>query len=203
MFLYFYVHDATFFHEVLRPSLARAHRGKSFAPCQDLCRRLLTPDAPRDAIIRAVLGGLLFERGFWQAVTGECLVVGAVDVPRVQTAPDTYRCLLAPSAHSVRAGYSPIEQAHFGTRDLTFGTGFYRPDRAGLNDVDDVGRLATYLEAIDPEKWTTDDLLSLMNCADEEERTEELADARAWWPGLVSLYREARERGQVIVCEQA
>jgi len=206
VFLYFYLLDQVFFSDVLRPALARSLRERSFAPCQDLCSQVLlhNRDMPPEALVHTVASGLAFERKFWQALVGECLVHGAVDIPRLQTAPDTLTCLLAPDHYGVelpRDQYAPIEQAHFGTRDLVFGGGHYRPDHAGLNDSHDIIRLANYLKNVDATIWSVRDLDRLAHCNNEEDRAEELADACDWWPGLVELYRRARDERLVVVCE--
>src|ERR1700681_2443168 len=98
MILYFFVLELALFRDVLGPSLTRGYRQKSFALCQDLCQLLLArnPGIPKDALIRAVLVGLPFDRTLWHGLIGECLIHGAVDIPRLQTAPETVCCLLAP-----------------------------------------------------------------------------------------------------------
>jgi hypothetical protein len=84
---------------------------------------------------------------------------------------------------------------------VRFGGGYYRPDYAGLNDKGDVARLAAYLEAIDPATWKPRDLTRLADCHDDEERAEELAYVRDWWPDVVGLYHKARDRDLVVACE--
>jgi hypothetical protein len=44
----------------------------------------------------AILNGLPFDRSFWRGLIGECLVHGAVDIPRLQTAPDTFALDVSP-----------------------------------------------------------------------------------------------------------
>jgi hypothetical protein len=207
MLLYFYLLDRRFFEDIMVPCLAQSYRQISLAPGHELCRFLLArdPGIPEDAVVRSILAGLPFDRTFWHGLVGECLVHGAADILRLQTAPDALCCLLAPAQvrpqDVPRAHYAPIQQAHFGTRDLVFGGGYYRPDHAGLNDIEDVRRLAVYLQAIDPAGWTAAALTPLAECTDDAERAEELAYARDWWPSLVELYQGAKERGQVVVCE--
>jgi hypothetical protein len=207
MFLYFFVLEQAFFVEVMRPALTRAHRQCSFVPCQDLCHWLLakTPAMPEDAVVRAVIDGLPFDRLFWHALIGECLVHGARDMPRLPIAPDSLCCLLAPesvaSPDAPRSRFAPIQQALFGSRDLVFGGGYYRPDRAGLNERADVERLAGYLTAVDTAAWSAQDLAPLAECRDDHERAEELAYVRDWWPSLVEFYEKARANGDVVVCE--
>jgi hypothetical protein len=206
MLLYFFLLDGVFYHEIIGPALARSHRQRSFAPCHDLCWRLLArnPGIPQDALIR-VAAGLKFDRAFWHSLIGECLVHGATDIPRLPTAPASLCCLLAPDHYArlnmQREHYAPILQAHLGARDVTFGGGYYRPDHAGLNDKGDVARLAAYLEAIDPATWQPRDLARLADCHNDEECAEELAYVRDWWPDLVELYQKARDQDMVVVCE--
>lgn len=207
MLLYFYLLEARFFHEFMRPALALAYGQRSFAPCGDLCRCLLAThaDIPPDSMIRAVIAGLPFERGFWRGLVGECLVHGARDIPRIAAAPESLLCLLAPDhfGRSIsRADFAPIQQVHFGTREVRFGGGFYRPDHAGLNDQADVSRLAECLAAIDTSLWTTNQLKPIADLANEDDRAEELAYVRDWWPSLVGLYQDARDQGRIVVCEQ-
>jgi hypothetical protein len=148
---------------------------------------------------------MAFDRHCWRALVGEVLWYSARDIPEFQTAPDTLCCLLAPDVYRQpdwpRERFVPIQQVHFGTRDLVFGGGFYRPEHAGWNDVGDVARLAAYLEAIHPEHWTVRDLDSLRDAANDEERADELEWVREWFPALQHLYRGAAEGGQIVVCE--
>ena len=99
MFIYFFLLDWAFYHEVMGVALARSLARRSFAPCQDLCRRLLAehPGIPRDALVRAE--GLPFDRAIWHGLLGECLVYGARAMPRVPTAPEALCCLLAPEQY--------------------------------------------------------------------------------------------------------
>ncbi len=117
----------------------------------------------------------------------------------------TLCCLLAPERYRDRSGgreqFVPIEQVHFGARDLLFGGGFYRPEHAGYNCGDDVARLAAYLHALDPQQWTVAQLAGLDGVTDEEDRADELAFVREWFPALRDLYERARAGGFVVVCE--
>jgi hypothetical protein len=139
-----------------------------------------------------VAGGLPFDRTFWQHLVGEVLWYGAVDIPQLQTAEPAWTCLVK----------SPgtIVQAHHGSRDLVFGAGFYRPDAAGWNDVEDVQRLAARLARVDVNTWQPEELAALNEVA-ADERAEELADAQAWFPDFASFYRQAAEAGRIVVCE--
>jgi hypothetical protein len=142
------------------------------------------------------------------------LLHGAADVPEIQTDPETLGALLAPghTPNLPRECLAPIQQAHFGARDLVFG-GFYRPQAAGYNDIDDVARLATYLASCDP--FTPLPLLpsgrgegvrgrvaDLPGWNDTiEDRQEELEFARQCLFVLRDLYAAAAKNGQVVVCE--
>jgi hypothetical protein len=94
-----------------------------------------------------------------------------------------------------------ILQAHYGSRDVRLGGGYYRPEHAGTNDAADVGRLADYLASVDPQRWTPADLALLPDFATAEERADELEYVRDWFPALRDLYQQARERNQIVVCE--
>jgi hypothetical protein len=212
--MYFMLHDADFFHRQVCPALAESWRKRSFTPCRPLCAALLPAAAAfaeryhtgalEPLLARAGLG-LPFERNIWRFLAGEILLYGAKSIPDIQTAPDTLACLLARETYlldeDARDRLSPIQQVHHGARDLVFGGGYYRPENAGWNDVDDISRLADYLEAIDPGQWSAADLAPLRGIADEEERVDELEFAREWFPELAALYKQAGQRGQVLVCE--
>ena len=117
---------------------------------------------------------------------------------------DSLTSLLAPeldqAAVAPREQLPPIAQVHFGSRDVQFG-GYYRPDAAGLNDVDDVQRLAGYLQQVDPLLWSVSDLPLQQEMLDEDERMQELEFARDCFASLRGLYERAAAAGQVIVCE--
>ncbi|MCI0379514.1 MAG: hypothetical protein L0215_18045 [Gemmataceae bacterium] len=184
---------------------------------------------PQDALIRQVLQGIGFDKSYWKCLVGECLVYGAVDVPRVTVSPHTVCALVAPAPQAAPSLLSPgsegspcspqaslracgidatprprtssVRQALFGSRDLAFGPAFYRPDRAGWNDAADCARLLVYLQSIQPDNWRTEDLAALVELVDADERQEELAHARDWWPDFVRLYQTAVEDGLMLVCE--
>jgi hypothetical protein len=209
---YFLLLDGTTFEGEVRPALASSWRQRSFEPCRTLCAAL-APAARAyaeryhtggESLVVLAAGGLPFDRGFWRLLAGEVLLVAAADIPEFQTAPDTLCRLLAPgwdsSADLPRQRRPPVLQAHQGSRDLTFGAATYRPEFAGCNNVADVARLAAYLASVRPEEWTTAPLADLPG--DEEDRADELAFAREWFPVLRDLYWGARERGQVLVIEQ-
>lgn len=210
---YFLVLDAELFEGRMRPALAASWRRRSFEPCRALCASLL----PRvedftsryhvgegEPLVAQVARGLIFHRDFWRALAGELLFYGADEIPEFQTCPDTLCCLLAPEQYQEgaipRERFAPIQQAHFGTRDLTFGGIAYRPDQCGLNEPDDVRRLAAWLAAVDPGQWRPDDLARMPDLA-EEDRVEELEIARDWFGPLRDLYVRAAEKRQVVVRE--
>ncbi|MBI1914932.1 MAG: hypothetical protein HYS12_09385 [Planctomycetes bacterium] len=210
---YFLLLDAALFEGRMRPALAESWRRRSFEPCRDFCVSLLprVEDFTRryhvgegEPLAAQVARGLVFHRDFWRALAGELLFHAADEVPEFQTCPDTLCCLLAPEHPRERAGprerFAPIQQAHFGTRDLTFGGIAYRPDHCGLNDLDDVRRLAGYLASVDPVCWHADDLAPLPDLA-EEDRAEELEIARDWFAPLRAMYERAAAKSQVVVHE--
>jgi hypothetical protein len=210
---YFLMLDGAAFEGEARPVLAAAWRLRSFAPCRPLCAALRpAADAYRERyhvgddepLLARVAAGLPFDRAFWRTLVSEVLLFSALEIPEFQTAEETLCCLLSPEHYregpAARDRLAPIRQAHHGTRDLTFGAAVYRPEHAGYNGRADVARLADYLEAVRPDCWTVADLEGLRD-ADEEERADELAFAREWFPVLADVYRRARERGQVLVIE--
>ncbi len=211
--LYHLLLDADAFHDRIRPALAGAWKARSFEPCRALCADLV-PAAeafarryhlgPEEPLLRQVLTGLPFDRDFWRHLAGEALWYSAAEIPEFETAPETLCRLLAPERRAEegreRVRFAPIEQILFGGRDLVFGGGFYRPDEAGYNDTSAVERLADYLDSLDPGQWTAADLAGLQDVA-AEDLGEELEYVRDWFPALRDMYRGARARRQVVVCE--
>ena len=213
MALYFLVLDCQAFQNDIRPALAASWRRRSFEPCRALAARLLPAArefatryhlADSEPLLAKVAEGLPFDRVIWQHLAGEMLWFSAAEIPEIETNIDALVCLLAPDAvrgeDRPRADCPPIVQAHLGSRDLVFGGGFYRPEHAGFNDAEDVARLAAYLGAVNPTSWKPDDLAALPDLP-EDEREEELAFLRDWFPALQGMYTQAAERGQVVVCE--
>jgi hypothetical protein len=215
--LYFFLLDGPLVHGQIMPALAAAWQQRSFTPCQPLCARLV-PAAlayaeqyhmgPDEPLLRRIAQGTdmpAFHRDVWRFLAGEVLLYAAGDMPVVQTAPETLCQLLAPECAGAERGpwerFAPVQQAHYGSRDLAFGSGFYRPEHAGYNDTNDVTRLAEYLAGIDPKHWTTEDLAVLQDLSDEEERAEELAFARQCLAVLRDIYERAARASQVVVCE--
>jgi hypothetical protein len=214
MSIYFLLLDAHRFQHNIVPALAASWQERSFVPCRELCAAL-APEAAAyceryysgsaEPFIGEVARGLAFNRDLWRLLVGEVLLYAAAELPEIQTAPDTLRRLLqqgrCPESQSFREHYSPIEQVHFGSRDLVFGRAYYRPESAGYNDDADVERLAAFLDAVDPALWSAADLHDLPGVDTPEDREEELEFARDWFPSLRDMYREAQRRGQIIICE--
>jgi hypothetical protein len=214
MSVYYMLLDAELFCRWIRPALAASWQCRSFDPCRALCSEL-APVAlafmerfhtgPEEPFLCKVARGLPFDRHFWQLLAGELLLYAAAEIPEIEIAPDTLCCLLAPQNYRQgtvpRERFAPIQQAHYGSRELLFGARYYRPEHAGYNDMEDVARLSDYLAAQSAEAWSLGDLAELRDMTDEEERREELAFAREWFPALRDLYRRAATLGQVIVCE--
>ncbi len=209
MLLDFYLLGALFFHSRLQRALAESWRSRSFEPCRDLCAEIIARPGrtlPEDCLLAQLVRGLPFARALWHGVAGELLQLGAEAMPLVQTAPATLCCLLAPgrsrAGDAPRADFAPIEQVHFGSRDLRFGGAFYRPDHAGFNDTEDVARLLRYMDGIEPADWTEAMLEPMAEFATPEERAEELAFVRDWWGPLMDVYRAALARRCLVVCER-
>jgi hypothetical protein len=212
--LYHLLLEASSFHDRIHPALAATWLRRSFEPCRPLCDALL-PAArsfaeryrlgPDEPLLAQVARGLPFDRDFWRHLVGEVLWYSAAEIPEFESAPESLCCLLAPQRYGertmVRERFAPIEQAHYGARDLVFGGAYYRPDHAGYNGTLDVERLAEYLDALDPQTWTVSGLTPLEGVASEEDRAEELEFVRDWFPALRDLYRRARDRRQIVVCE--
>jgi hypothetical protein len=209
---YFLLLDAAGFEGRVRPALAESWRRRSFVPCRQLCQTLLpAASAYRERyhtgevepLLCRVAAGLAFDRTFWRVLVGEVLLFTAAEIPEFQVNEDTLCLLLAPDNYRQnvveRERLAPIQQAHRGARDLTFGGAVYRPEHAGCNDLADVARLADYLGSVRPENWTVADLAGLRGAADE--RADELAFAQEWFPALVDLFERARRNGQVVVHE--
>jgi hypothetical protein len=133
------------------------------------------------------------------------LLFAAAEIPEFPSNAETLCCLLAPESvrqeTTARAQFAPIQQALLGSRDVSFGAAVYRPEQAGYNDPDDVARLAAYLAALEPERWTADNLQLLPDLESDEERADELAFVREWFPVLVDVYQRAQAEQQVLIIE--
>ncbi len=210
MAIYFLLIDAERFSGEIVPALAASWRERIFAPCRPLCQSLQPTAAAfgkqyylgsGELMLDAVLRGAAFNRVFWRALAGEILWFAAADVPETLTALETLLPLLGyPSEISLaREKLVPIQQSHYGSRDLVFGGGFYRPASAGYNDRADVGRLAEYLAGVNPAAWNAS---ALTEIADAEDREEELDYARQCFAALRELYRTAQAARQMVICEE-
>ncbi|HZV05035.1 MAG TPA: hypothetical protein VE999_08150 [Gemmataceae bacterium] len=211
---YFLCLDAETFLKRIRPAFAGSWRLRSFEPCRSLCKELLP--AARDytqryhlgeeeTLVAQVAGGVPFDRAVWRLLVGEVLLFAAVEIPEFQSNSEALCCLLAPEQFRrgvmIREQFAPIQQVLRGSRDLTFGAAVYRPDQAGYNDPEDVARLAAFLAAVQPQNWTVDDLRALPELCDDDERSDELAFVREWFPVLVDLYRRTRVEQRVLIIE--
>jgi hypothetical protein len=211
---YFLLLDAVHFEGEVRPALTASRRQRSFEPCRDLCATLLPAartygeryhTGPEEPLLSRVVAGLPFDRDYWRHLVGEALLFSAVEIPEFQVCEETLCCLLASENYRTgitdRDRLAPIQQAHRGTRDLTFGAAVYRPEHAGYNNRDDVARLTACLDTVRPEAWKVADLADLRDAETEEDRADELAFAREWFPALRELFRRAYNQRLVLVHE--
>ncbi len=215
---YFLVHPRQPFESQIRPTLVSAWLGRSFEPCRALCEALVCAaetfaqryhTGTGEALVSRVAAGLSFDRDFWRILVGEILLIAAIDIPQLQTCPETLCCLLGEqryvggAAESLpRESLPLILQAHRGSRDLAFGPAIYRPEAAGYHNGSDVQRMADYLAAVRPEVWQVSDLRALSELADEADQAEELALAQEWFGALQQLYTSARDQDRVVICER-
>src|SRR4051794_29981755 len=102
---YFLLLNGHFFEGIARPALAESWRRRSFMPCQPLCANLIPAAREYSAkyhvgesepLVSLVAAGLPFERTTWRFLVSEVLLFGAVEIPELQTCPQTLCCLLAP-----------------------------------------------------------------------------------------------------------
>jgi hypothetical protein len=211
---YFLCLDAETFLRRICPALAASWRQRSFEPCRSLCDELLPAarqyaqryhTGEEEMLLARIAAGFPFDGACWRLLVGEVLLFAAVEIPDFPSNAETLCCLLAPESYqseaTAREQYTPIQQVLRGSRDVTFGGAVYRPEQAGYNDPDDVTRLAAYLAAIQPQRWTVDDLRSLRDVQDDDERADELAFVREWFPVLVELYQRAQTEDRVLVIE--
>jgi len=210
MALYFLLLDAARFHQEIQPTLASCWQRRTFTPALPLVQALLPAAAAfadshglGESPLAAVPRGLTFDRARWHLVAGEVLWFAATEVPEIRTAPDVTLGLLGPAGASdiPRQDWPLIRCAYRGAHELLFGQVAYAPDRAGYNGRAAVARIVDHLAAVDPERWTVAQLAGWDDALTPEELQEELDDARACFPALHDLYQRARERGQVVVCE--
>jgi hypothetical protein len=212
--IYFLLVDANLLEREIVPPLTAAWQQRSFAPCRPLCVALAPKasafaEAFHTGTAEPFLGlanrPLPFDRHVWQLLVGEVLLVAASEIPEIQICPETLFRLLAPGpdldATALPEERHPVQQAHYGSRFLSFGGKVYRPENAGYNDTEDVARLADYLSSIDPARWTSESLVQLTGAKDEADLQDELEFAREWFPALRDLYQRAKQRQQVVICE--
>lgn len=211
---YFLSLDAETFLRRIRPALAESWRQRRFDPCRLLCHELLpaAKDYRRryhigdaETLVTRVVEGLPFDRAGWRLLAGEVLLFAAIEIPEFPSNAETLCCLLAPEQYGrtevAREQFAPIQQALRGSQDVRFGAAVYRPEQAGYNDPGDVARLTDYLAAVQPQRWTVEDLRLLRDTADDDERADELAFVREWFPVLVELYQRAKTEERVLVIE--
>jgi hypothetical protein len=211
MSIYFYLLDGEWFETVARPALTAAWRRRSFRPCANLCQDLL-PSAraytvryhiPNHEPFLATAAATAFDRFLWRYLVGEVLLYGARELPELPTTLSTLCWLtIGQLPVATRSGFSPMQQLHLGSRELTFGPTVYRPEKAGWNTREDIARLDQYLRNLRPELWTTADLAGFVDTADEEDRADELQLARDTLTELAVLFSRARESGAVLVHEE-
>jgi hypothetical protein len=203
--------DAEWFHTELRPTLTATWRDQSFAPCRNLCSLLLAAEDQtfslsslrrEETLLHQIANGMHFDRRYWPTVVWECLFFGALEISDMQLPVDTYCSLLCSSHPSYqnadRQPFTPIEQALFGRRDVTFGNKYFRPLKAGFNDLLDVQELATYLAAQNPAEWRPERLREMASLSSDADREDELEFAREWFPVFANWYDRAASRGAVV-----
>jgi hypothetical protein len=196
--LYFLLHDAATFNKRLVPSLSVSWRRRTFRPLVELAadlRPTLADFAERFRLTadeRPMLARLTadqpFNRRLWRQVAGEVLLYAAADAPPIQTDPEALATLVAADQRET------VRQAHQGSRELDFDGVPYRPGLAGCHDTTNVARLADELGRIDPGAWSGTALA-------DDEPAEELAFARECFTSLRTMYEQARQRDQVMICE--
>lgn len=199
---FFYLLEGAFFLEKVLPTLAACQRGRTFAPLKDLLPHLFIPAGDYSILNQAA--EMSFDRAVFQAVVGQVLIFGAREMPRLPLDPKSLIPMLSPDCpeQEDRSAYSPIKQVFQGSRDLVIGRLPYRPFHVGWNNPADVARLWQYLKALDPAAWSESLLPPLAGLEQPEDREEEVAMIRDWWPDLVGLYRRARDEKGILVCEE-
>lgn len=197
---YFYLHTRQSFSQLV-PALAQSLLATRWQPLHAVAAQLAA--IPADSLLAQALQGAPFRRDLWHAVAGEFLVLAAHEVPRLEIDAASLLHLLTGQADAdlPRADFSPIHQVLLGSRELRFGPAFYRPSQAGWNDGDDVLRLRSWLEAVDPAAWRPETLEGAPHLRTEQDRSEELDFLRDGWPALVDLYRRAERSACVVIGE--
>jgi hypothetical protein len=194
----FLIHEADFFRDRLGPALAECVRKRSFAPLRSLTngvranveagaiRDHLTPD---EAPLFLRIAHERFSRPLWRHVAGELLLHTAVETPSFPLAPELLSSFMPTEL---------VERLHRGSRDVSFDGVPYRPDAAGLHDVNDVAELARTLSSIDAGTWSADRLAE----TPPDDRADELDYARQRFRDLRAMFESARDAGLVLVCEE-
>jgi hypothetical protein len=204
---YFYTISANRFHEEVQPALAASWASKSFIPAQILCRNLsldtrkLWPhvnDSAGEPLVQRVAEGMAFRPDVWKLLVAEVLLYSAVELPELETPILSLSAVFGQVLVDKRTDFGPLQQAIQGSQDLIFGSGYYRPEHAGWNDHNDVARLATWLNSIQPSSWS----LELLCEVPGAEREEELAYIREWFPELTAAYNRAATTDLIVVCEE-
>jgi hypothetical protein len=204
---YFFPIASVRFHGAIAPALAKAWTARSFAPAFDLCRELAPigrdfiqqrSASQTEPMVVMIAGGTVpFRRDLWRLLCSEFLLFSAAELPELETPAATWAILLHQSMMDERPQFSPIQQAIQGSRDLSFGGAYYRPDHAGWNDLADVQRLSEWMTTVDIGSWKAEELTEF----DESDRVDELAFAKEWFPALREIYRRAAANGWIVVCE--
>ncbi len=168
-------------------------------------------------LLPLVAEGLAFDRHSWRQLVSELLLFCALEIPEFPISADAWCRLLAPDLYQQhlagvdpddltcdlgrRDNFAPIQQALWGSRDLTFGTAVYRPDHAGISMPEDVVRLHESLHRVEPASWIRTDLEGLRGI-DPDDLEEELDDARAWFDEFRDFFQRTAQQGHLIVHEE-
>jgi hypothetical protein len=203
---YFMAIPEAWFHVKLSGSLRTCWRQRSFTPAVEICRELAESarsfvqrggEADTPPLTLLVPRRLAFDLERWRTLAGELMLFGAAALPELETPLESYAVVLGLEMPCFRGDFTPLQQAILGGRDLRFGAG-YRPDQAGWNDLADIRRLRSWLDGIDPENWSSAGLTHLP----PEERADELAFLREWFPSLRDVYRRCEQARWVLVSEE-
>lgn len=210
MKLYFYVHDASWFHGTLIPALTDAWQHRSFHSCKGVCQRIIancseSPDEfivhPGSTLSAHIVAGQPFDYAGWKILVGEALALGAAEIPIVPEILPALKHLMRTSLHENRECFSPVQQIELGTREIRLGGVAYRPDFSGVNQETDIERLESFLVSFDAEAWKPDDLFGMPGLEDEDQRHDELEYLRQEHPHLTAILTRAKSNHQIIVCE--
>jgi hypothetical protein len=194
--LYFLIHDAESFYDRIAPAVAASWRQRTFRPLAALAEQFQSTvaafserfhlTADEQPLLSRLTAEQPFDRRLWRHLSGELLLYTAADVPTIQTAGEELSQLVTADQRDF------IHQAQAGSRDLAFDGVPYRSGHAGVNDTEDVARLAEALAAIDPSSWTV---------PGDDDAAEELAFASAYSATLREMYERAAANRQIVICE--